>query len=232
MSTPPLTSDQNHLIETHVALAQRIANRFWHKTGGAVEMDELLSVAYQGLTTAALRFDENYRPPNDPAYVPFLAFGPFARVRITGAIQDWLRAIDHVPRRQRKTYKDIRDLPQGRPVEETAAMLGISPDRVRAVVLAVESPPVSLESIEGDVSHHTGSNTETDAAARAIQRAMAACVSEMPSFKKSVVVMRYYLGLDFSRISAELGSSLSSVKVAHQEAVLDIHSVMLSAASF
>jgi len=52
----------------------------------------------------------------------------------------------------------------------------------------------------------------------------------MPSFEKSVIVLRYYMGMSFPQIAAELGSSVSTVKVTHQQQILLIHAAMVQTA--
>ena len=219
-----------------MGLARTVAIKYWKKVP-RLDCDEAISVAYQGLLTAAQRFDTDYRPPNDPAYDPFLAFGSFARVRITGAIQDWMRTLDYVPRRHRRLYRDVQELladQPGRSTEQVASLLGVDPGRVRAVTRSVENPPVSLALLEDDDTddppeHVVAADLDTEAtfSAQAVQRMVAQTVDDLPDFEKSVVVLRYYLGYDFNRIAVELGSSTSRVKQVHQEAVGVIHGAML-----
>lgn len=230
--TEQLSDYQRELIETHVGLAQNIATRFWRRLPNVLDLDDVVAIAYQGLVTAAQRFDPSYRPPDDPKYDPRLAFGPFARTRITGAIQDWLRSRDHVPRRHRRLYKDIRDLGPGQTTETTAELLGVDPARVRAVVTAVETPPVSLTSVmEAQHSFPVADphDTADSVVVQSVQDAVSAVIDDMADFEKSVIVLRYYMGLDFVRIATELEVSVSRVKEAHQEAVLLIHGVMIQA---
>lgn len=224
----PLTEDQNHLIETHLRLAQSIAAKFWKRATHRLELDEVTAVAYQGLVTAAIKFDPEYRPGEDPNYDPFLAFGPFARTRITGAVQDWLRTLDHVPRRQRALYKDFQARVPSMDADEIASVTGIDVTKVRAITTAVENPPVPLDT---HAAPPDSRHVEAAVVANTIQSAVSRLIEEMPPLKKSVVVLRYYLGYDFGRISAELGVGLSVVKTVHQEAILDIHLVMVNSAT-
>ena len=228
----PLTSEQLVLVENHMGLAQHIAMAFWKRAPNALDRDELVAVAYQGLVTAALRFDLSYRPDNDPGYRPELAFGPWARTKITGTIQDWLRTIDHVPRRQRKTYREMQMLAPGRSPEETAAILGIDPARVRAITHAVECPPVSLDEIQDAATRDPVSSTpiggtEGEAMTNLVQEAVGVAFTDMDDMSKSVLALKYYSGLTFTQIAAQLGTSTARVKEIHQEAVVTVHSVML-----
>ena len=232
--TDPLTEYQNHLIETHIGLAKHEAAIFWKRLSSTVDYDDVVSIAYQGLVTAAQRFDVSFVPGDDPDYDPFLAFGSFARIRITGAIRDWLRTIDHVPRRQRRTYRDIQELSPGRTPDEVAAILGIDVTKVRAITCAVQSPPVSLFDVEdgSELRYSVGAstlNTEDSAMTRTVQQAVVNTIDDLPELERSVIVLRYYVGLDFSRIAAELEMSPSVVKTAHQGAVELLHNAMMRA---
>lgn len=237
---PPqqLTAAQYRLVENHSGLAVHIAVAFWKRAPTLFDREELVSVAYQGLVSAALRFDTNRRPvPHDAAYDPLLAFAPFARTRITGAIQDWLRSEDHVPRRQRKIYQDIKLLGAGMSSPETAALLGLDPRKVRAVRFAVENPPVSLDtystteaetySTVAEASRTVADGPESEMMTRLVQQEVCRVFESLSSVAKSVMALRYYMGLDFTSIASELGISPSKARAIHQEAVADVHTAMI-----
>ena len=234
----PLTPAQQDLVETHVGLAQSIAMSFWKRVASEVDRDDIVAIAYQGLVTAAQRYKPDVVPENNPDIeLPpvSLTIGQYAKRRSGGAIQDWMRQLDHVPRRQRTIYKDIQEQAPGRSAEETAEVLGIDVARVRAIVHAVECPPVSLDDLTGDADRGSTApaaqgGTEGSVAAHMLQEAAVEVVNGMASFEKSVIVLRYYMGHSFPQIAAELGSSVSRVKVVHQEQILLIHTAMVQAA--
>lgn len=236
-----LTEYQKNLVETHVWLAQSLANKFWSKLPGVLDYDDVVSAAYHGLVTAAKRFDTTLRPGEDPNYDPFLAFGSFARIRITGSIQDLMRSMDHVSKNQRRLYKDLRKLGDDLSAAEKAEILGIDVDKIRAVTAAVEVPPISLEKVMRNSSEyarddsetwamaaepHSPDDTESSYLANEVQLAVVTLLQELPEFERSVIVLRYYLGYDFSRIAAELGLTMSRVSAIHQETVALLHSAM------
>lgn len=236
--SPQLTAEQYRLVENHSGLAVHIAVAFWKRAPTLFDRDELVSVAYQGLVSAAIRFDPTRRPdPPDAAYDPLLAFAPFARTRITGAVQDWLRSEDHVPRRQRKIYRDIQRLGPGKSPLETAALLGLDPRKVQAVRHAVENPPVSLDtyatteaetySTLAEASRAVADGPDSEMMTRLVQLEVCRVFESMGSVAKSVMALRYYMGLDFVSIASELGISPSKVRAVHQEAVADVHSAMI-----
>lgn len=239
MTKPKLTEYQTHLVETHIKLAQRLGLEAWRRSPEAMEKYEVVGIAYQGLIAAAVRFDPDWRPPDDPAYDPFLAFGSFARRRISGAILDWQRSQDHVPKRQRQTYKSLQQhgLGLGKTPEQLADLTGLAVDKIRAVTQAVEATAISLDQPESSLGGSSyaelpaAHNVEESALVLTIQQIVADTINSMPPLQRSVVVLRYYSGFDLSQIAAELGVGASVVRTVHKEAVDTIHVAMRRAAS-
>ena len=236
----PLTAYQKHLIETHIKLAQLEGLKAWRKAREAMEKNEVVGIAYQGLVTAAIRFDPDWRPENDPEYDPFLAFGAFARRRITGAILDWQKARDHVPRNHRRIYKDLQrhGHGSGKSAEELADLTGLDVNKIRSVTQAVETVALSLDA-DSDHWHDSPESmtptspddVEGSVLVTQITSAVADLIRDLPEPQRSVVVLRYYSGMDMSNIAMELGVSMSVVRVSHREAVDLIHDLMRRAAS-
>lgn len=227
----PLDDEQKHLVETHRKLAYSIAMDFWRKNMDGMDRAEVISISYQGLMTAAIRFDKNWRPPADPNYNPFLAFGAFAKRRISGAILDWQRNQDHVPRRQRSTYKTLQEQGHGsgRSAQELSDLTGLSIGKIKAITYAVEASIVSLD----DTWHDTEDpgSVEGSALVSAIQTAVADKVKEFHPLQRSVFVLRYYSACDFPAIAAELGISTMTARTLHSEALLSLHPLLRNAAS-
>lgn len=234
--TTPLSDVQRQLVEKWVGLAQGIAMRFWYKSRGKIDREEIVSIAYQGLVTAAEKYDFDYRPPNDSGYDPLLAFPVYARTRITGTVQDWLRKIDHLSRRQRRMYQSMQEFAPGRTAEDTAQILGVDVSKIRAITYAVECPSVSLDEMHDPempdrLATASTADTEAETLTKMIQQAVADTYSRMSPMEKSVLALRYYSGLDFGRIAITLGASTSVVKQIHQEAIASVHDVMRQAAT-
>lgn len=238
--TERLTEYQTHLVNTHIKLAQLEGLKAWRKAPEAMEKNEVIGIAYQGLIKAAQRFDPEWRPENDPNYDPFLAFGAFARRRITGAILDWQKARDHVPRNHRRIYKDLQRHGHGtgKSVEELADITGLDVNKIRSVTQAVETVALSLDA---DADHWNDApagtvpsspeDVEGSALVSQITNAVADLIRDLPEMQRAVIVLRYYTGLDLANISMELGVSMSVVRVAHREAVDLIHELMRRTAS-
>ena len=227
---PPLTEYQCVLVERWVGLAQHIAVSFWKRSPGNLDRDEMVSVAYQGLVTAALKFDPERRPTDSPDHDPQVAFAAFARMRISGAVQDWMRKQDFLPKEQRRTYRNMQRMAPGTSAQQAADTLGLDVARVNAITYAVATPPVSLDLIcdtHGYDKPHASGDTADGALTHLVQEAVVEVFETMTPEEKSVLSLRYYKGYTFAQIAVELGITLSRAKTVHQESVAVIHSVML-----
>lgn len=115
--------DRNQIIEEYLPLVERIAKHEVSRLPANVELGDLVSVGTIGLMEAMERFD-----PGKGQFVHF------ARLRIRGAMRDFLRKNDHVPRSIRRNVRDIAEARNalaeqlGRTAtdEEVAAYLGIT----------------------------------------------------------------------------------------------------------
>ncbi len=239
MADEKLTEYQKNLVMTHMKLAQSEGLKAWRKAPAAMEKDEVISIAYQGLITAASKFDPEWRPPADPKYDPFLAFGSFARTRIVGAILDWQKKRDHVPRRQRSVYKDLQKFGhgQGRSPEELAELTGLDVKKIRAITYAVETHSLS---IDADIDHWNDSPTRgsdalsTDNGSELVRSTMdsvADLIESFPPVQRTIVLLRHYSGQDFTSIAMELEVSTTVVRTYYKEGMDQIHSLMLRHAS-
>jgi len=240
----PLTPDQRALVEGHLDLAGKIATTVWRKNPDAIDRDDLLGVAYEGLVTAASRFDPERANVNDGVRDIEGAFTAFASTRIRGEILDWQRSRDHVSRNQRSTYKALQShgYGAGRTPEELSDLTGMDEIRVRLVIAAVESTPVSIfstvvgneldhEPAEPKHSRRDDESVEQSALASRIQDAVTEMFDSLSDFQRLVIALRYYEGLDLTTIATVLETGLTQVRVAHSEAVLYLHAAMVSEAS-
>lgn len=239
----PLTSEQRALVEKNLDLAHHLALSVWRRNQQAIDKSEIISVAYEGLTLAASRFDPSRAEIKDG--VPDIdgAFSGYARRRINGIILDWQRSKDHVPRRQRSTYKELQShgYGDGRTASELADLTGLEETKIRLVVAAVEHEPVSLWATFPDdpdfpyrdnvvAKTHAG-DVEASALASRIQEIVTATFDSLTDFQRLVIALRYYEGEDLTTIATVLETNLSTVRVAHSEAILFLHAAMVSEAS-
>lgn len=244
-----LTEEQARLVHDNVNLAHAAAKVWWDrnfqnqwssKNSDDTDLREVTAVAYQGLVTAAQNWDPHRHPVVDERYDARLAFAGFAKKRIVGTILDWQRKRDHVPRRQRRIYKELQRQGHGTGVslDQLADITGLDVDKIRAITQAVESTDISLDlppegwadfpsysdvPVSGDV--------EGTAIVSTVQQVLVETIDGLPDLQHSIIVLRYYAGFEFPRIAAQLGVRLSAVRSAHNEAMYLIHDVMRRAVS-
>jgi len=97
MYTAQGTIDKSFLLESYLPIVRKIAVQMMARLPASVELDDLIQAGRLGLMDAWERFQEG----------TFASFETFATKRIRGAIQDELRAMDWVPRRVRKSAREI-----------------------------------------------------------------------------------------------------------------------------
>lgn len=234
-----LTPYQRKLVEENAALAQFLARRRWEMAPDKLEYEELVALAYQGLVSAALRFD-----PSREEIVPGdlengKAFSGFARQRILGAILDWQkRDADHVPRSYRTDYKLLQRSGYPETVKDYTALshsTGLPTERIRLVVAAVERMPVSFDQLSeganssGEEVLSTASDVEESVISRSIKDSLVESVSKMSELQQTVLAMRYYLGIDLQAIADNLETPVVAVREAHNSAIVIAQEAMMSA---
>lgn len=241
MADTPLTDDQRALVEKNLDLAHHLAQAAWRKSPEMQDLEEIVAEAYVGLTKAASRFDPSRA--NVVNGVPDVAgaFSGYARQAINGAILDWQRKQDHVPKRQRSTYKELQrlGLNEGRSAEELAEITGMEPERVRAIIFAVENPSVSLnftyssssnpesDSVEMDRRLPNHESVEASATEGKIRAAVVEAFDSLEERQRIAFAMRFYLGKDFATIASTLGTRVSQVRQMVDDANLIVHQAMV-----
>lgn len=85
----PKGAGENELVEEYMPYAASLAKRVWRGLPAAVDYDDILSSAREGLLDAARRFDGSQD----------VDFKTFTHYRIKGAIYDGLRKSGWLPRR-------------------------------------------------------------------------------------------------------------------------------------
>lgn len=93
---------RNELVELYLPIAARMAARYSSQTPSMVEYDDIYSAGYQGLLDAIPR----YNPERGVRAATFLQF------RVAGAICDFLRASDSMPRLYRQRMKRVEQWEQ------------------------------------------------------------------------------------------------------------------------
>ena len=236
-----LTSEQYKLVRDNAPLAKFLARKRWEMAPSALDYDELVSLANQGLVTAAIRWraysEENNLP--EEAIVAGEGFSIFSRKRIIGSILDWQkRDADHVPRSYRTDYKIVQRAGYPDKVKNHTALAnitGLTVDRIKLVIAAVERMPVSFHEMvddEGNVAINepvSTHNVEQSVLLSTVGNAVADRVSKLSEFQQVVLALRYLEGFQLQEIAEELEMSLTNVREAHNEAIVAVRDAMVIA---
>ena len=224
-------ADPEALLREHMPMIRHHAEQLMRRTPASVELEDLVQAGVVGLLDAASRFDPKKGVP----------FGAFASFRVRGAMTDFLRSMDWMPRALRDSAKDVqeamRTLEQrlGRPAseEEIAAHLGLGLEeyrerlaRVRAMsVVSFDDLPVRneagdlldvLETIAGDPAdepeHRLALAEFTDRLARAIEA--------LPARERVLLTLYYFEELSMKEVALILGVTESRISQLHSQMVL------------
>jgi len=220
-----LTEYQKRLVQDNVDLAHYLAQVAWARNPEKLDIDDLVSAAHQGLISAAMKFDPSMM---DEGSTEAKHFAGYARQRIRGAILDWMRNQDHVPRNKRISYKAFQKagLGAGRSVEEVADITNLSVDKVKSIIQVVEATSFSLDSDYLPMELLAEDTVEGTAAENRMRAAMVSQWNILTPLQQAIVTLRYYSGLEFPAIAAELQVRLGLVRQEHEDAVLTLHSAL------
>jgi RNA polymerase sigma factor (sigma-70 family) len=105
----------NELIESHLPLANKIAGYKKKGLPRSVQLDELQSAAYFGLVDAAHKYEPE-RCDN---------FEGYAKIRIHGAIQDYLRELGWGTRQAPQAHKTLEYEPSAPPSADSPELFGL-----------------------------------------------------------------------------------------------------------
>lgn len=234
MTDTRLTAEQRLLVESNVDLAHHLARDAWSRNVDNLDLEEVVSIAYQGLVKAALKFDPSKMTPETVANGK--AFSGWARRWIVGGILEWQRQADHVQRSYRQIYKRLIAAGYNRRnLSALADELGEPVEKLRQIIQAVEMTSVSLDEQAGpDLSLPKYGEVEADhdvessALEATITLSFGLAHLELTEEQQVIIALRYYFGLEFQQIAQEMEVTLNYVRDAHSEAILDLHEAMIA----
>ena len=207
-----------HYMERHVRL---LAERFRTSLPPSVDVDDLIQQGYLGL----VRSIERFQPERG------IRFETFSSLRIIGAMQDWLREQDHIPRQVRQrskllnAAKDRFRVIHGRSPDasELIGLLGLSIEDSLACISASRPPAmVTFSTVtmnngsdENDSSELTSltdknpSNSPLHDIGRSDLRRW--LTRELDSRDQLIVVLYYYEDMTMREIGLVVGCSESRI---------------------
>lgn len=227
----PATKEQ--FILQYAPLIKYIAQRIAARLPNHIDLDDLINVGVIGLIDAVERFDP----------VRETKFKTYAEFRVKGAILDYLRSLDWVPRSVRLKASVIEEAYSsferklGRPAtdEEMANELGLKvEDYYQLLQQASTIPLVSLDEIRGPTAAGekrkilesvaaSGDNDPLDLLGiEELKQLIAEAIDILPDKERLVVTLYYYEELTMKEIGVVLDITESRVSQIHAKAILKL----------
>lgn len=145
--TPARDSERDAVILHYVPMVRRIVRHLSARMPSHTDRESLLGAGIVGLLSAFDKFDADKG----------VAFEAYARIRVRGAIQDELRAMDHLTRGQRRSARQLSET-QARLEGEGQAAMSVA-ELAQAAELSIEelrraerlrTPPQSIDPADFD----------------------------------------------------------------------------------
>lgn len=220
---------REELIINYLYVVKFVAGRLYANYGNHVEYDDLVSYGVFGLIDAIEKYDTNRG----------VKFDTYAQLRIRGAIIDYLREIDWLPRSVRQKAKELEkayqelegELGRAASDDEVAAKLGVSIDDFQKKIQFVSTYSViSLDDLleqkreflsdEGDGDSSPGAALEQDV----VRNILIESINALPEKEKRVITLYYYEELTYKEIGKLLDISESRVSQLHTKAIFRLKS--------
>ena len=228
--------DPEALLEEYLPMIKYHADQLMRRTPASIELDDMIDAGVLGLLDGAQRFDTSKN----------VLFKTFAAYRVRGAMIDYLRAFDWMPRGLRDTSKALQgafealEQRYGRPAEEKeiADFLDLDLasyrqklDQVRSmsVVYFDDLPTVSsggedelhvLDIIAGDATLMPEHQTEV---AQFVDK-LAGAIEGLPQKEAVLLSLYYYEELTMKEVALVLGLTESRVSQVHSQMVMRLRS--------
>lgn len=224
--------NETALVERHLPLVKTTVDRMRIYLPASLDIEDLYSVGFTGLVTAARKFD-----PTQGA-----AFTSYATLHIRGAVHDELRRMDWTPRSIREKSKKFKDslnaLEQrmGRPASagEICAELGISNSEYEDLlneikpasfmpldgeVFSEDSDSISLHEVISDESQTTGLQ---QLERKELLELIVGQLQKLADVPRKVLALYYLEDMRLSEIATILGVTEGRVSQIHTQAVLSL----------
>lgn len=217
------------LIEENIGMAEAISVNIWKTAPHALDIDDLKSLAYFGLTQAAARW-RPYCEKNNYDSKAYNFFKVFASSRIRGAIYDAIRSNDWSSRTLRGKSRQLKNAGQdnGASVSEMAERTGMTEKEVTKTLVRMAAKPVSLQAASIDCEDDRsldGTLFEQD-----IRTATVKAIEKLPFEYQLVLAMHYFQDKELKVVAAELNITDARASHLHTKAVLSVREAMVEIA--
>jgi len=226
-----ILNDPERLLGEYLPLIRYHADQLMRRTPASIELDDMIDAGVLGLLDGAQRFDDERE----------VQFKTFVSYRVRGAMIDYLRAFDWMPRSLRDASKSMQlamaalEQEKGRPAEEAevAAYLDIDVseyrkrlDQVRSMsvvhfddlpsVMGEDDEMNVLDMLEGDEALMP----ERQAATQQFVEKLAVAIEGLPKREMVLLTLYYYEELTMKEVALVLGLTESRISQLHSQMVV------------
>ncbi|HEY9688339.1 MAG TPA: FliA/WhiG family RNA polymerase sigma factor [Coleofasciculaceae cyanobacterium] len=224
---------REQLILKYLHLVRYVVSRLPITLPISIATEDLISYGTMGLMEAVERFDPDRG----------LKFETYAVTRIRGSIIDQLRFQDWIPRGVRKRSRELSEtmmrleeqLGRAPNDEELAAEMGVSKQKVQAMLADTQNLVLSLDDTYG--SDNAGSMTLLDMVedrnspdpqgefeAGELRKRLAEAIASLPEREKLLIALYYHENMTLKEIGEVICVSESRVCQLHAQAILRLRS--------
>ena len=219
---------RNYILTEYLYIVKIHAARLYSMYRNHADQDDIISCGSMALLNSIDRFD----------YTRDIKFETFASIRVRGAMIDYLRKQDWVPRTIRKNIKDIdtayadlqRELGREPSDEEISHKLGIDTDDYYETlsnsystnILSIEE--LVADNLNGGMIPASDKTPETEYESKELEQKMAQAIDALNSKERTVISLYYYEGLKAKQIANILEISESRVSQIHSKALIKLKS--------
>jgi len=223
---------REELILNYLYLVKYIAGRLYVSYNNNVEYDDLVSYGMFGLIDAIDKYE----------FSRGVKFETYAHLRIRGAIIDYLREIDWIPRSVRQKAKELEkaytevEMEKGSNAtdKDIAEKLGITESELQKRIQSMTSySVVSLDEYLDqhrentiDLYNEDSSNPTSRLEAEEFKNSLAEAISSLPEKERKIITLYYFEELTYKEIGAVLSISESRVSQLHTKAILKLKARM------
>lgn len=220
---------RNFILMEYLYIVKIIAARMYSTYKGIADHDDIVSCGTLALLNSIDRFD----------HTRDIKFETFASIRVRGAMIDYLRKQDWVPRTIRKNLKDIDavyaelqgSLGRNPTDEEVAEKLNLSPDGYYEALSSVYSANIlSLEEIIArnavNLIPPEDGTPEKDYENKELTDVMAQAIDSLNEKERIIISLYYYEGLKAKQIASVLEVSESRVSQLHSKALIKLKYIL------
>jgi RNA polymerase sigma factor for flagellar operon FliA len=221
---------RNYILMEYLYIVKIHAARMYAAYRNFADQDDIISCGSLALLNSIDRFD----------YTRDIKFETFASIRIRGAMIDYMRKQDWVPRTVRKNIKDIdaayaellRELGREPSDEEIAEKLEIEIDdyydtlskSYSTNILSIEE--LIADNVNNSLIPSSDITPESEYETKELEEQMAHAVDSLNEKERTVVSLYYYEGLKAKQIAAILEISESRVSQIHSKALIKLKYVL------